>query len=39
MHAFDVAQLSGGVQVRYAREGEQLTLLMSASSALMTRRW
>jgi phenylalanyl-tRNA synthetase beta chain len=27
MHAFDVAQLSGGVQVRYAREGEQLTLL------------
>jgi phenylalanyl-tRNA synthetase beta chain len=27
MHAFDLAQLSGGIQVRYAREGEQLTLL------------
>jgi phenylalanyl-tRNA synthetase beta chain len=27
MHAFDMARLSGGVEVRYAREGEQLTLL------------
>jgi phenylalanyl-tRNA synthetase beta chain len=27
MHAFDLAQLSGGIQVRYASEGEQLTLL------------
>jgi len=27
MHAFDLAQLSGGIQVRYALEGEQLTLL------------
>ncbi len=27
MHAFDLARLSGGIQVRYAREGEQLTLL------------
>ena len=27
MHAFDLVQLSGGIQVRYAREGEQLTLL------------
>jgi phenylalanyl-tRNA synthetase beta chain len=27
MHAFDLAQLAGGVAVRYALEGEQLTLL------------
>jgi len=27
MHAFDLAQLSEGIQVRFAREGEQLTLL------------
>ena len=27
MHAFDLAQLSGGIQVRYARQGEPLTLL------------
>jgi phenylalanyl-tRNA synthetase beta chain len=27
MHAFDLAQLDGGVSVRYALEGEQLTLL------------
>ena len=27
MHAFDLAQLSGGIRVRYASEGEQLTLL------------
>ena len=27
MHAFDLARLSGGIEVRYAREGEQLTLL------------
>jgi len=27
MHAFDLARLSGGIQVRYARQGEQLTLL------------
>ena len=27
MHAFDLVQLSGGIQVRYASEGEQLTLL------------
>jgi phenylalanyl-tRNA synthetase beta chain len=27
MHAFDLAQLRGGIQVRYAHEGEQLTLL------------
>ncbi|MCG6899102.1 MAG: phenylalanine--tRNA ligase subunit beta [Gammaproteobacteria bacterium] len=27
MHAFDLARLSGGVVVRYASEGEQLTLL------------
>jgi len=27
MHAFDLEQLSGGIEVRYAREGETLTLL------------
>jgi phenylalanyl-tRNA synthetase beta chain len=27
MHAFDLAHLSGGVRVRYALEGEELTLL------------
>ena len=27
MHAFDLARLASGIQVRYAREGEQLTLL------------
>lgn len=27
MHAFDLARLSQGIQVRYASEGEQLTLL------------
>ncbi len=27
MHAFDLAQLAGGISVRYALEGEQLTLL------------
>ncbi len=27
MHAFDLAQLAGGVSVRYAMEGEQMTLL------------
>ena len=27
MHAFDLGRLSGGIQVRYARPGEQLTLL------------
>ncbi|MDT8388371.1 MAG: phenylalanine--tRNA ligase subunit beta [Thiogranum sp.] len=27
MHAFDLAQLSGAIEVRYARPGEQLTLL------------
>jgi len=27
MHAFDLAQLAGGVCVRYAQEGEQLTML------------
>ena len=27
MHAFDLKQLSGGIEVRYAREGETLTLL------------
>jgi phenylalanyl-tRNA synthetase beta chain len=27
MHAFDLGRLSGGIQVRYAHSGEQLTLL------------
>ncbi len=27
MHAFDLAHLAGGIHVRYARQGEQLTLL------------
>ena len=27
MHAFDLAKLSGGIEVRYANEGEKLTLL------------
>ena len=27
MHAFDLERLSGGIEVRYAREGETLTLL------------
>jgi len=27
MHAFDLKQLSGGIEVRYARQGEMLTLL------------
>jgi len=27
MHAFDLDHLSGGIEVRYARQGEQLTLL------------
>jgi phenylalanyl-tRNA synthetase beta chain len=27
MHAFDLEQLSGGIEVRYARDGETLTLL------------
>ncbi|MDH3527713.1 MAG: phenylalanine--tRNA ligase subunit beta [Gammaproteobacteria bacterium] len=27
MHAFDLAQIAGGIQVRYAEENEQLTLL------------
>jgi phenylalanyl-tRNA synthetase beta chain len=27
MHAFDLARLSGGIRVRYAQTGEQLTLL------------
>ncbi len=27
MHAFDMARLTGGIQVRHARAGEQLTLL------------
>ncbi len=27
MHAFDLAHLSGGIEVRYARNGEQLALL------------
>ncbi len=27
MHAFDLARLASGIQVRFAREGEQLTLL------------
>jgi phenylalanyl-tRNA synthetase beta chain len=27
MHAFDLQQVSGGIEVRYAREGETLTLL------------
>ncbi len=27
MHAFDLAQLSGGIEVRYAKAGETLTLL------------
>ena len=27
MHAFDIARLASGIQVRFARDGEQLTLL------------
>ncbi len=27
MHAFDISKLSGGIKVRYANEGEKLTLL------------
>ena len=34
MHAFDLGRLSGGIQVRYARPGEQLTLLDERTIAL-----
>ena len=34
MHAFDLEQLSGGIEVRYAREGETLTLLDERSIEL-----
>jgi phenylalanyl-tRNA synthetase beta chain len=34
MHAFDLARLSGGVRVRYALEGEELTLLDDRTVAL-----
>lgn len=34
MHAFDLACLSGGVRVRYALEGEELTLLDDRTVAL-----
>ena len=36
MHAFDMAQLSGGIQVRHARAGEQLTLLDERAISLDT---
>ena len=36
MHAFDLAQLSGGVCVRYAQEDEQLTLLDERTVTLDT---
>jgi len=36
MHAFDLAQLAGGVTVRYALEGEQLTLLDERTVSLDT---
>jgi phenylalanyl-tRNA synthetase beta chain len=34
LHAFDAAKLSGGIQVRYARDGETLTLLNGETRAL-----
>ena len=34
LHAFDVAKLSGGITVRYARKGETLTLLNEQNVAL-----
>jgi phenylalanyl-tRNA synthetase beta chain len=34
MHAFDLDRLSGGICVRYAREGEELTLLDERSVSL-----
>ena len=34
MHAFDLDRLSGAIEVRYAREGEQLTLLDDRSVEL-----
>ena len=34
MHAFDLGRLSGSIQVRYARPGEQLTLLDERTIAL-----
>ena len=34
MHAFDLARLSGGVRVRYAGKGEELTLLDERTVAL-----
>ena len=34
MHAFDLARLSGGLRVRYADEGEELTLLDDRTVAL-----
>jgi phenylalanyl-tRNA synthetase beta chain len=36
MHAFDLARLASGVQVRFAREGERLTLLDEREIALDT---
>jgi phenylalanyl-tRNA synthetase beta chain len=35
LHAFDAARLDGGIRVRFAREGEKLTLLNSESLTLM----
>jgi phenylalanyl-tRNA synthetase beta chain len=34
LHAFDLAKLVGGIEVRFARDGEGLTLLNDASVAL-----
>jgi len=34
MHAFDLAKLSGGLQVRYAQQGEELDLLNGQSAKL-----
>ena len=36
MHAFDAAKLSGGVQVRFAKEGETITLLNEKELTLTT---
>jgi len=34
LHAFDAARLEGGIRVRFAKNGEKLTLLSGASPAL-----
>ncbi|MGQ0749258.1 MAG: phenylalanine--tRNA ligase subunit beta [Betaproteobacteria bacterium] len=37
LHAFDAAKIAGGIRVRYAGEGEELTLLSGETRALSTR--